>query len=156
VIGPVAARAGTRVRQLVYLDAFVPRPGQSILGLVPAARREFFLTSAAEHGNGWQVPLDWDAALDGWLITDPAARSWMPPLRPRPLATLTDPYPHTATPAQPLRSYLHCQQGPMAATFAQFAAGARDEGWAVSTLNTGHDALVTTPAEVAAALLNAV
>ena len=36
----VADRARDRIRRLVYLDAFVPRDGQSLLDLLPADARE--------------------------------------------------------------------------------------------------------------------
>jgi len=41
-----------------------------VFDLMPAPRRESFEQQARDHGQGWLVPLDWDAALDGWGITD--------------------------------------------------------------------------------------
>src|SRR5438309_8723367 len=50
----VADRARDRIAHLIYLDAFVPRDGQSLLDLdVPARQRTQEL---AKFGDGWRVP----------------------------------------------------------------------------------------------------
>jgi len=50
----VADRARDRVAQLIYLDAFVPRDGQSLFDLNEAGRRP--MREAAASGDGWRVP----------------------------------------------------------------------------------------------------
>ena len=52
----VADRARARLRRLVYLDAFVPRDGQSLLDLLPADVRERMREAARTAGDGWRVP----------------------------------------------------------------------------------------------------
>ena len=55
VISGVAARTSGRIGHLVYLDAFVPEAGKSLLDYVgerAAAMRE----AAAAHGEGWKLP----------------------------------------------------------------------------------------------------
>src|SRR5258705_7398602 len=52
----VADRARARVRRLVYLDAFVPRDGQSLLDLLPADVRERMREAARSAGDGWRGP----------------------------------------------------------------------------------------------------
>ena len=54
VITGVADRATERVRSLVYLDAFVPEDGQSLLSLQPAERQARMRASAAK-GDGWRI-----------------------------------------------------------------------------------------------------
>jgi len=157
VITGVAADPDTaaRLRRLVYLDAFVPAAGQSVLDLVPDARRETFEGLAREHGDGWRIPLDRDAALSSWCITEPADLAWMRPrLVPQPLATLRQPLERDPVPGIP-GSYLHCVRGPMAATFGRFAdeAAAAPARWTVRQLDTGHDAMVTLPRELVELLL---
>jgi len=49
----VAERARDRIAQLIYLDAFVPEDGQSLLDLYAAARQR--IQELAKAG-GWQVP----------------------------------------------------------------------------------------------------
>jgi len=51
----VADRARDRIRQLIYLDAFVPCDGQSLLDLLPESERQRML-QLAKAGDGWRVP----------------------------------------------------------------------------------------------------
>lgn len=155
VVTGVAAAMPARVARLVYLDAFVPEPGQAVLDLLPAARRGFFAERAREQGGGWLVPLDWEVAMDGWGVTDPTDRDWMRPrLAAQPLTTLDQPLPAPAPSHIPC-SYVHCLDNPVAATFAPFAERARDDPgrWTLRRLHAGHDAMVTVPGPLTDLLL---
>ena len=153
VITGVAQRCPDRLRRLVYLDAFLPAPGQSVLDLLPAARREHFLGLVDASGR---IVLDADTAMDGWGLTDPADREWVRPrLRPFPVGALRDPLPLDPVPELP-RLYVHCTAKPGGDTFAGFAAAARtDPTWDFATLTTGHDAMITAPEAVATLLVSA-
>src|SRR5215475_10131937 len=50
----VADRVRERITQLIYLDAFVPRDGQSLLDLNERARPT--MEAATKSGDGWRVP----------------------------------------------------------------------------------------------------
>ena len=50
----VADRARDRVTQLIYIDAFVPDDGQSLLDLNETARPR--MQELAKSGDGWRVP----------------------------------------------------------------------------------------------------
>lgn len=152
VITGVAQRAGGRLARLSYVDAFVPQPGQSVFNLMPEARRTHFRSLV--DGTG-RIVLDPDAAMDGWGLRDPVDRAWVgPQLRPYPLGGLADPLPPDPVPDLP-RHYVHCTDKPGGDAFAGFAAAARsDPAWALDVLDTGHDAMVTAPAELARALLD--
>ena len=50
----VADRARDRIAQLIYLDAFVPRNGQSLFDLNEPARQP--MRDRAKSGDGWRVP----------------------------------------------------------------------------------------------------
>jgi pimeloyl-ACP methyl ester carboxylesterase len=52
----VADRARDRIKHLVYLDAFVPRDGQSQVDLLPAERGARMRRDAERRGDGWRVP----------------------------------------------------------------------------------------------------
>ena len=52
----VADRARARIAQLVYLDAFVPRDGQSVLDLQPPEARSTDARPGAAKGDGWRIP----------------------------------------------------------------------------------------------------
>lgn len=154
VITGVGARVPSRLRRLVYLDAFVPEPGQSVLDWLPPTRRELFERQARDHGQGWLVPLDWDAAMDGWGVADPADREWMRPrLAPQPLATLSRPLAVRAPTGVPC-SYVSCRRNPVAAVFEPFAERARTdaERWRVHDLDSGHDAMIEAPDQLVAVL----
>jgi pimeloyl-ACP methyl ester carboxylesterase len=150
VITGVAQRCPDRLRELVYVDAFVPAPGQSVFDLLPAARREHFLRSV--DGSG-RIVLDPDSAMDGWAITAAADREWVRPrLRPFPVGALRDPLPADPVPELP-RRYVHCTVKPGGDSFAGFADAARsDPAWRFAELATGHDAMITAPEALAAAL----
>ena len=50
----VADRARDKVRQLIYIDAFVPEDGQSLLDLYEKDRAR--VEELASSGDGWRVP----------------------------------------------------------------------------------------------------
>lgn len=147
VITGVAQRAPERVRELVHLDSFVPRPGESVFDLLPPQRREHFEGLVDAAGR---IVLDPGAAMDGWAVTDPDDRAWVGPrLRPHPVGGLADALPIIEVPDLP-RRYVHCTVKPRGDSFAGFAdAASTDPGWRFDTLSTGHDAMVTAPKELA-------
>lgn len=153
VIAGVAQRCPERLRELVHLDSFLTEPGQSVFDLLPPARREHFQRLVDGRGR---IVLDPDAALDGWAVRDPADRAWLRPrLRPHPVRALSDPLPPDPLPALP-RRFVHCTDKPGGDSFAGFAAAARaNPGWRFDALDTGHDAMVTAPEQLAALLLGA-
>lgn len=82
----------------------------------------------------------------GWL----AAK-----LTPQPPRTFEQPVTlaNAAAAALP-RTYVHCTAGPLAPSFAPFAARAQAEpGWRYRDFATGHDAMLTAPRELAELLL---
>src|ERR1700749_612504 len=50
----VADRARDRIARLIYLDAFVPRDGQSLFDLNEPGRQP--MRDRAKSGDGWRVP----------------------------------------------------------------------------------------------------
>src|ERR1700744_5357882 len=50
----VADRARDRIKQLIYLDAFVPRDGQSLFDLNEPGRGP--MRDRAKSGDGWRIP----------------------------------------------------------------------------------------------------
>lgn len=153
VITGVAQRTPDRLATLVYLDAFVPGPGMSVLDLLAPARRAHFLTAVDVDGR---IVLDWEVAMDGWAVRREADRNWLRPrLRPHPIGGLADPLPTDQVPELP-RHYVHCTDKPGPDGFAGFAATARtDPAWRFDALDTGHDAMVTAPQRLADLLCSA-
>jgi pimeloyl-ACP methyl ester carboxylesterase len=156
VITCAAELAPDRIAQLVYLDAFVPVAGRTVFELLPDFRVAYFEQHAREDGDGWLVPLPWEDALAAWGVTDEADLRWMVPLmRPQPLATFREAVASTAVAERLPRAFVSCTDKPAGDPFAPFAEAARapGSGWSYSTIDAGHDAMVTAPAATASTLM---
>jgi pimeloyl-ACP methyl ester carboxylesterase len=150
VITGVAARVARRLASLVYLDAFVPAEGKSLLDHLPAERAAGVRQAAQEHGEGWRVP---PFPPERFGVTSQRDRDWLTRrLVPQPLRTLEQPLP-AAGGDKPRRTYIYCAQ-PAMGPFGQFAERLRDDRkWTFHELKTGHDAMVTAAGDVARILL---
>lgn len=139
----VADRAPERIAQLIYLDAFVPRDGQSLADLVPPAQRDRHRTAAA-HGDGWRVPPN-PVADD----TSPEDAAWIAGRRAaHPLKCFEQPLRlRRGEPTLP-RCYIRAVRYPSVA-FDGFAARARSEpGWRAFEIAATHSPNVTAPEEL--------
>jgi pimeloyl-ACP methyl ester carboxylesterase len=145
----VADRARTRLRHLVYLDAFVPRDGQSLLDLVPADVRERMHEGARTAGAGWRVPPN-PVPSD----TSEADLAWIMPRRVmQPLRAFEEPLRLTGTSSGMPRTYIYCTRSAPGDLFRQFADRARTEpGWQCLELDASHSPNVTAPEALAAVL----
>jgi len=136
----VADRARDRVAQLIYLDAFVPRDGQSLLDLNEPARQR--MREAAKSGDGWRVPPNPtppDTLPDDveWL----SARRVDMPLKCFEMKLKLS----NGEPTLP-RSYIYATRITPADTFAPFATRARSElGWRYFEIDASHSPSVTAP-----------
>jgi pimeloyl-ACP methyl ester carboxylesterase len=152
VVGTVVAdRAAARLARLVYLDAPVPRDGQCGLDLVaPAAAADF--RARAQAGDGWRMAPNTPAALG---LVAPADVAWAAPrLTPQPLATFAQPARLTGAVERVPRAYIFCAPARPGSRLPDFAAQARAAGWAYHEVATGHDAMISAPDAVVAALLD--
>lgn len=158
IISGVAERNPTQVRRLVFLDAFIPEDGQSVLDLLPPEIGTHFRGVARDHGDGWRLP-GGEGQLDLWGLKPGKARDFV---RARlcdfSLHCFEEPLPLPANrkasiPATFIASV--AEEYPARPFFAPFAAKARALGWEVAELNTGHDSHVERPGEVADILLAA-
>jgi pimeloyl-ACP methyl ester carboxylesterase len=151
VIAGVADRVPERVAHAVYLDAFVPSGGQSLLELVLPGRRDMFLQTAREQGEGWLVPAP---TAESFGVTDAKEAARVDALlTPQPLRTFQQPLPLRSPAGTDVScTYVHCTTGPRAEAFAPFARHAAEHGWRTLELPTGHDAMLTMPDGLAAVL----
>jgi pimeloyl-ACP methyl ester carboxylesterase len=77
-----------RVRSVVWLDAHLPREGESIFGLIGEERAAKMQAMADHDGEGWFVPTS-DASW--WGLDDPEQIAWVnSKTTPQPLRTYTD------------------------------------------------------------------
>jgi pimeloyl-ACP methyl ester carboxylesterase len=149
VISGVAARTSGRIGHLVYLDAFVPETGKSLLDYVgpyAGAMRE----AATTHGEGWKLP---SFLPERFGVTSQRDTEWLNKhLVPQPLRTFEQPLP-AAGGDKLKRTYVYCSK-PATGTFDQFADKLRDDRkWTFHDVKTGHDAMVTAPGEIVKILM---
>lgn len=152
VITAVASQLPHRVRQLVYVDAFVPDDDQCLFDLVPVARREALRERAQAWGEGWKVP---PPPVDRLGITTGPDRQWVEAkLAAQPLRTFEQPVKVDPEQLQGLpRAYLYCLNG-MVDVFGRFADVARaSRGWRYWELKAGHDVMIVDPEALATILM---
>jgi pimeloyl-ACP methyl ester carboxylesterase len=135
----VADRARDKITHLIYLDAFVPKNGQSLSDLVPPAQRQRMKDSAAE-GDGWRISPNPTPA-----DTPPEDVAWVSRhRRPQSLKCFEQKLQISAEPSMP-RAFIQCMKYPDG-PFGQFAARAKSEpGWKSYELDTSHSPNVTAP-----------
>jgi pimeloyl-ACP methyl ester carboxylesterase len=88
---PVAGameRIAYRVRCVVWLDAHMPKAGESVFDLIGPERAERMTAMAAADGEGWFVPTS-DASW--WGLSGPDQIAWVnSKITPQPIKTYTD------------------------------------------------------------------
>jgi pimeloyl-ACP methyl ester carboxylesterase len=146
----VADRVRSRVSQLIYLDAFVPKDGQSAFDLQPAERANGMREAARAKGDGWRIPPN-PMPSD----TPEADLAWAAHRRlPQPLQTFEQKL-RLSGQAPPPRSYIYCKKCAPGDVFRQFAERAqRESGWRYFELDASHNPHITMPQELMALLEN--
>ena len=141
----VADRAPERIAQLIYIDALVPRHGDSALSLVPTEQRQRMLDATAATlatGDGWRLP-------PNPMPPDTAAAdvAWAVPRRlPQPIKTFSQPIVLTGAVDRLPRSYIYCSRPGPGDTFRPFFERAqREPGWRHAALDASHNPQVTMP-----------
>ena len=142
----VADRAAGRLAQLVYLDAFVPRDGQSLLDLQPAEVRARMREAARTAGDGWRVPPN-PMPPD----TPEADLAWAMPRRVmQPLKTFEQPLRLAGVLDRVPRTYVYCTRTASGDPFGQFARRAQNEpGWRCLEIDSSHNPHITAPGVLA-------
>jgi pimeloyl-ACP methyl ester carboxylesterase len=150
VITGVAARTSGRIAQLVYLDAFVPEAGKSLLDYLSSELAAVMRDSAQAQGEGWKIA---PFPPERFGVTSQRDTEWLTKhLVPQPLRTFEQPLP-AAGGDRLKRTYVYCSK-PATGSFDQFAERLRDDRkWTFHDVKTGHDAMVTAPGEVAKILM---
>ena len=138
----VADRARARIAQVIYLDAFVPRDGQSLFDLQSAEMRERMRELARTAGDGWRLPPN-PMPPD----TPAADLAWASSRRlPQPIKTFETRL-RLGTSAPPLpRSYIYCRRSGPGDVFRQFLERAQHEnGWRDFEIDASHNPHITAP-----------
>jgi pimeloyl-ACP methyl ester carboxylesterase len=156
VITAAAERLSRRVKALVYVDAFVPKDGQTTLQLLPGPIGETFKTIARTHGDGWRLPSG-ENLLDAWGLKAGPHRDFVrKKLCDFSLRFFESTVRLPGAAAERLkRAYISCvaEDYPARPAFAPFAALAKQGRWPYLELESGHDCHVERPREVAEFLM---
>jgi pimeloyl-ACP methyl ester carboxylesterase len=143
----VADRARDKVRQLIYIDAFVPKDGQSLLDLNEVARPQ--MQELANSGDGWRVPPN-PTPSD----TPPADVAWLSARRvDMPIKCFEAKLSLQGGPLTLPRSYIYATRITPADTFGRFARETKnDPAWKYYEIDASHSPNVTAPEALMALL----
>ena len=163
VITGVADQAPELIAHIVYLDAFVPQDGQSMLDIMPPDGRPPMEALVRNEGQGWLLPRlappPWEKFVpEAWRITDEADLRWiLPRLCPTPFGHFKEPVHRRNAAAEKLpRTYIRCVQWPNA-VFDRYAEAARQTpGWRYRELATSHIPYITHPNQLADLLIEVI
>ena len=152
IITAVAEQSVERLKHVVYLDAFIPENGESLIDLIGEDFAATFRELVEAEGDGWRLP---PLPLEVLGITDERDKDWMrPKLVDQPFKTFSQPVrleDETAASRIP-RTFIYCND-PAIGPYDRFAEMARREGWRYREIATGHFPMVTEPRRTAELLL---
>jgi pimeloyl-ACP methyl ester carboxylesterase len=116
VITGVTDHMPERIARLVFLDAFVPTDGQSMLDVIPPDRRPALKAFVQKESGGWLLPRfappPWEKLVtETWQVTGNADLDWvLPRLRPTPFGRFKEPVKRKNPTAEKLpRTYIRTQ-----------------------------------------------
>ncbi len=136
----VADRARTRIVRLIYVDAFAPDDGDSVLDLLPASARAQRKPSA----DGFIPPVDMPPD------TSPEDRAWCAPLRrPQPARTFEQKLKLQNGALTLPRHYIYCARHAPDDRFRRFYERAMREDWGVTEIDSSHNPHITCPESLA-------
>lgn len=148
VITAVAERVPGRIGHLVYLDASVPRDGESNDDVIGERMASQLRASALADGDGWRVP---PAPYVVERMSGHPLQRWVRDrLEPHPLRPLGEPVTiRSADAARLPRAFIQTTQSDL---YNGLMKRARAAGWHCRELTGGHYAMFTQPSAVARAL----
>ncbi|MET7683767.1 alpha/beta hydrolase family protein [Streptomyces sp. NPDC005423] len=156
VVSAAANAVPDRIARLVYLDAMVPRDGESAVDVQPMSQA--LIDLALRSDSGWRVPplpeLPPPMGLFG--VTDPADVAWLrSTLSDQPVRCLQQPV-RLDNPALDTipRTHIHCLAGVPEGIVRRPVPAIQPNGDRadVRSLPTGHDCMITMPRELAGLL----
>jgi pimeloyl-ACP methyl ester carboxylesterase len=148
VITAVAERIPERIARLVYLDASIPRDGQSNNDVIGHDMATRLRASAEAEGEGWRVP----PASYVLQNLPEGIRPWARErLTPHPLRPFEEPV-RLRSPAAAALPRAFLRTSPQSDLYRELMMRARQAGWYCRELKGGHYAMMSEPKAVAAAL----
>jgi pimeloyl-ACP methyl ester carboxylesterase len=148
VVTAVAEMAPERIAHLVYLDALVPRDGESMADLLGPDFMAGIQAKARQYGDGWRVPLPFPLEAIGIVEeadVDYAAEKFSP----QPIATVREPV-RLGNPAAATipRTFVYLKDRPLGLV-DESALRAREAGWDYRELDLPHAAPFVAPGPIA-------
>lgn len=149
-VGQAAAQIGDRLRRVVYVDANIPKDGQSFIGGW-SERGQQMTTQQICDNDGYWPPLE-AADYAGHDLSQEAVATLVERATPHPGLTLTEPA-RLVKPLSDLPStYIKClMAGEKPTEDVQALLGSST--WNLRDVNTGHWPMLSRPAELAALLI---
>lgn len=134
VVTGVADRMPERIRLLTYLDAFVPKDGESMRDIAPQELIDALIAEGQARGDG-RAPMPEVLLPHG---DDEATQRYLARLRPQATQTFIDSVPLTGQIDHVPRAYVRCT-GYEGSVMGPFADRARSEGWLYREIAAEHD-----------------
>jgi pimeloyl-ACP methyl ester carboxylesterase len=157
VISSVANQVPDRIAHLVYLDAMVPEDGETAVDVQPISQH--LIDLAAKSDSDWRIPPlpEQPAPFGLFGVTDPADLAWLRAmLSDQPVRCLQQPA-HLDNPAVNAvpRTHIHCVGAMPAGVIRRLVPPIQPNGTPAQVweLPTGHDCMITMPAELTELLL---
>ncbi|MEJ7561607.1 MAG: alpha/beta fold hydrolase [Ilumatobacteraceae bacterium] len=148
-----------RLRLVIYVDALVPRDGQSALDLLPVAFGDMVRTGLDEHGPHWRTSMPGElleALIPAGSIPDHIRADYVERLRDHPAASLVEPVHLDGAIEQVRRAFVRCKTAEpshrLGDPIEACAARARSEGWPYRELAAPHDPQLFDPTGMSALL----
>jgi pimeloyl-ACP methyl ester carboxylesterase len=156
IISGVANLVPDRIAELVFLDAMVPADGEAATDLYPDLIG-YLLGLAEASGTDWLVPPlpEMPPPVGLFGVNDPADKEWLRSmLSDLPVRCFQQPV-KMDNPAGDLipRTHIHCVVGEAADRTPVPAVQPNGDPSRVWELQTGHDCMITAPAELSGLLL---
>lgn len=150
VVGQVADKAPDRVAHTVYVDAFLPRDGSSMLDAFDIRQRNEETRQIADHGGRWPAP-DVASVAEGHGLSALQAQWLAERMVDHPGRTVSEP----AALSQPLAEQRATYIVSSFEDSEDVAALRREPTWSFRTLRAGHWPMVSAPDELVALLAEA-
>jgi pimeloyl-ACP methyl ester carboxylesterase len=151
IITALADRLPSVVGSLIYVDAYIPQDGQSMLDLRPAQANEVLMERVRKLGDGWRMPPLTAEELGIELAED---RAWVNRrATPMALACYTEKIALSGSAGAHLpRIYIRTSYAN--ASFERWYEEAeRDENWKAYRLDGGHNPMIDRPESLVALLV---
>ena len=151
VVSGVAEARPDALRLRIHLDAFVPNDGEAAIDLLPERVAHHYRESVAGPGFGWLIP---PRSLEVLGVTEQSDLDWLTPrLTPQPWATYAESVALGEAERSVPGAFIECTE--WMRVFRPQGERARERGWPVSEIPTGHEAMVTSPGRLAELLVEA-